>query len=52
MDAFPDRPLKGIVGEVTPISIPIRGSDVRIYYANVEITEGFDALRPASAPRS
>ncbi len=45
-DAFPDHPLKGIVAEVTPISIPIRGSDVRIYYANVDITEGFDALRP------
>ena len=41
-----DRPLKGVVGEVVPISIPIRGSDVRIYYANVDITEGFDALRP------
>jgi multidrug efflux pump subunit AcrA (membrane-fusion protein) len=46
VDAFPDRPLKGVVGEVTPISIPLRGSDVRIYYANVDITEGFDALRP------
>ena len=52
VDAFPNRPLKGVVGEVTPISIPIRGSDVRIYYANVEITEGFDDLRPGLAPRS
>ena len=52
VDAFPNRPLKGVVGEVVPISIPIRGSDVRIYDANVEITDGFDALRPASAPRS
>ena len=46
VDAFPERPLKGVVAEVTPISIPIRGSDVRIYYANVDITEGFDELRP------
>ncbi len=46
VNAFPGRPLKGIVAEVTPISIPIRGSDVRIYYANVDITQGFDALRP------
>jgi len=46
IDAFPDRPLKGIVAEVTPISIPIRGSDVRVYYANVDITKGFDELRP------
>ena len=46
VDAFPDRPLKGIVAEVTPISIPIRGSDVRIYYANIDIIEGHDALRP------
>ena len=46
VDAFPDRPLKGVVAEVTPISIPIRGSDVRIYYANIDIKEGFDALRP------
>ena len=52
VDAFPGRLLKGVVGEVVPISIPIRGSDVRIYYANVEITEGFDALRPVSVPRS
>ena len=43
---FPTVRLKGIVAEVTPISIPIRGSDVRIYYANVDITQGFDALRP------
>ncbi|MHB1562041.1 MAG: efflux RND transporter periplasmic adaptor subunit, partial [Isosphaeraceae bacterium] len=45
-DAYPDHPLKGVVAEVTPISIPIRGSDVRIYYANINILEGFDALRP------
>ena len=46
VDAFPERALKGIVAEVTPISIPIRGSDVRIYYANIDIMEGNDALRP------
>jgi hypothetical protein len=46
IDAFPDRPLKGTVAEVTPISVPIRGSDVRLYYANVNITKGFDELRP------
>jgi multidrug efflux pump subunit AcrA (membrane-fusion protein) len=46
IDAFPDRPLRGVVAEVTPISIPLRGSDVRIYYANVDIIEGFDKLRP------
>ena len=46
VDAFPGKPLKGIVAEVVPISIPLRGSDVRIYYANVDIVEGFDALRP------
>jgi multidrug resistance efflux pump len=46
IDAFPERPLKGTVAQVTPISVPIRGSDVRIYYANVNITKGFDELRP------
>jgi HlyD family secretion protein len=46
VDAYPERPLKGVVAEVVPISIPIRGSDVRIYYANIEIKDGFDALRP------
>jgi multidrug resistance efflux pump len=46
VDAYPERPLEGEVAEVTPISIPIRGSDVRIYYANVNIKEGFDGLRP------
>lgn len=46
VDAFPNRPLKGIVDEVTPISIALRESDVRIYYANVNITEEFELLRP------
>jgi hypothetical protein len=46
VDAFSNRPLKGTVGEVTPISVPLQGSDVRIYYANVDIQEGFEDLRP------
>lgn len=46
IDAFPDKPLKGTVAEITGISVPIRGSDVRVYYANVDITQGFDELRP------
>jgi HlyD family secretion protein len=48
VDAFPDRPLHGTVAEVTAISTPVNGpfSDVRIYYATVNIDEGFDDLRP------
>jgi multidrug resistance efflux pump len=46
VDAFPDRPLRGTVAEVTPISLPLRGSDVRIYYANVDILDEFEDLRP------
>jgi HlyD family secretion protein len=46
VDAFPERPLRGTVGEVTAINTPLNGSDVRIYYANVEIDQGFDDLRP------
>ena len=47
VDAFPDRPLHGTVAEVTAISIPMNGSDVRFYYATVSIAEGgFAALRP------
>jgi multidrug efflux pump subunit AcrA (membrane-fusion protein) len=46
VDAFHDRPLHGTVAEVTPINTPLNGSDVRVYYANVEIREGFDDLRP------
>jgi HlyD family secretion protein len=46
IDAFPDRPLRGGVTEVVPISTPINGSDVRIYYVNVDIADGFDELRP------
>ena len=47
VDAFSRvRPLHGTVGEVTAINTPLNASDVRIYYANVEIDTGFDALRP------
>jgi HlyD family secretion protein len=48
IDAFPDRPLRGTVAEVTPIPSPLSGlSDVRIYYAIVKIDGGgFAELRP------
>jgi HlyD family secretion protein len=46
VDAFPERTLHGTVGEVTAISTPLNASDVRVYYANVEIDTGFDDLRP------
>jgi multidrug resistance efflux pump len=48
VDAFPDRPMRGTVAEVTAISTPVNGpfSDVRIYYATVNIDEGFEELRP------
>ncbi len=46
VDAYPDRPLRGVVAELMPISIPLMGSDVRVYYANVDILDGFDDLRP------
>src|SRR5262249_9109781 len=46
VDAYPERPLRGRVAEVTPINTPLNASDVRIYYANVDIVEGFDELRP------
>jgi multidrug resistance efflux pump len=49
VDAFPDRMLSGTVAEVTPIPAPSAGpmSDVRIYYATVNIDSGgFDELRP------
>ncbi len=46
VDAFPERKLHGTVGEVTAISTPLNASDVRVYYANVEIDGGFDDLRP------
>jgi len=46
VDAYPNHPLRGVVSEVMPISIPLLGSDVRVYYANVDILNGFDDLRP------
>jgi multidrug efflux pump subunit AcrA (membrane-fusion protein) len=46
LDAYPDRPMRGTVAEVTAISLPVRGSDVRVYYANVDIHDDFEALRP------
>ncbi len=49
--AYPDRPLRGVVAEVMPISIPLLGSDVRVYYANVDILDGFDDLRPGLSAR-
>jgi multidrug efflux pump subunit AcrA (membrane-fusion protein) len=48
VDAFPERPLTGSAAEITAISTPVNGpySDVRIYYAMVNIDQGFDDLRP------
>jgi HlyD family secretion protein len=46
IDAYPGRPLRGTVGEVTAINTPLNGSDVRVYYANVSIDKGFENLRP------
>ncbi|HEV3164246.1 MAG TPA: HlyD family efflux transporter periplasmic adaptor subunit, partial [Isosphaeraceae bacterium] len=50
IDAFPDRPLKGTVAEVTaiPASVDGRGaSDIRVYYAIVNLDSGgFNELRP------
>jgi HlyD family secretion protein len=46
VDAFPDRQLRGTVREVTQISTPLNASDVRVYYANIDIDQGFDDLRP------
>ena len=47
IDAFPDRPLRGRVGEVKPI--PTRASfvsDVNLYNALVDIEGGFKGIRP------
>lgn len=48
IDAFPDRPLTGVVAEVTPIPILLgRFTDVRVYTAIVNIDGGgFEGLRP------
>ena len=48
LEAFPDRPLRGTVAEIMPISSFAKGpfSDVRSYYATVRIESGgFDELR-------
>jgi multidrug resistance efflux pump len=48
VDAFPDRPLRGTLTEITPIPAPgNRASDIRVYTAVVKIdTGGFEGLRP------
>lgn len=49
IDAFPERPMKGTVTEVTPIPSGAGGpiSDVKVYYAMVDLDDGgFDGLRP------
>jgi multidrug efflux pump subunit AcrA (membrane-fusion protein) len=47
IDAFPEKLMTGRVKEVTVIPVPANGpfSDVKIYYANVEIDETFPELR-------
>ncbi len=51
IEAYPGRPLRGVVSEVMPISIPLLLSDVRIYFANVDILDSFDDLRPGLSAR-
>lgn len=48
VDAFPERLMEGTVGEITAISTPVNGpfSDVRVYFAMVNIDQGHDDLRP------
>ncbi|WP_231749227.1 efflux RND transporter periplasmic adaptor subunit [Tautonia plasticadhaerens] len=47
IDAFPDRPLRGVVKEIKPIPVPANiVSDVKLYNATVVITGGFEGLRP------
>ena len=46
VDAFSTQPLKGRVGDVTAINTPLNASDVRVYYAKVDIAQGFADLRP------
>ena len=48
VDAFPDRLMQGTVAEITAISAPVNGpfSDVRIYFAMVNIDQGNYDLRP------
>jgi HlyD family secretion protein len=46
VDAFPGKPMKGRVRDVTAINTPLNASDVRVYFANVDIAQGFAELRP------
>ena len=46
VDAFPKQPLVGRVRDVTAINVPLNASDVRVYFANVDISKGFADLRP------
>jgi hypothetical protein len=47
IDAYPGRRLKGVVTAINPISVTSGMiSDVRVYYANIDILEGFAELRP------
>jgi HlyD family secretion protein len=48
IDAFPELALTGKVAEVTPIPAPAAGpiSDVKLYYAMVDIDDSYEALRP------
>ncbi|MDB5353301.1 MAG: rane-fusion protein, partial [Planctomycetota bacterium] len=47
VEAFADRPLYGTVTEITAIPAPASGfgSDVKLYFANVDIDQGFEGLR-------
>ncbi len=46
VNAFRGRTMRGTVAEINAINVPLRGSDVRVYYANVTIEGSFDALKP------
>ena len=47
VDSFPDRPLVGRITDVTVIPSPANGpfSDVKVYFALVDINDGFAGLR-------
>ncbi|GAC1345502.1 MAG: hypothetical protein NVSMB14_08780 [Isosphaeraceae bacterium] len=48
VDAFPDRPLRGTVAEITPIPALGKGpmSDVKVYFAMIDLEDEFSELRP------
>ncbi|HEY2159354.1 MAG TPA: efflux RND transporter periplasmic adaptor subunit, partial [Isosphaeraceae bacterium] len=48
VEAFPNRPMTGVVSEITPIpAVQNRFSDVKIYFANVDIdANNVEGLRP------